>query len=119
MKYVYGVDVESFAGQRFDPITLNGLREKLTHLMGTGHDGTILQPCDQISLLQTQMRAVSPTGQLLPWEDDPQGYAAKVKELGLDNHKRLAEFGRYTRLHHGTDKASPKTLHAFMQQKDI
>ena len=104
------MDVEGFAGQGFDPITLNSLRQKLTYLMGTGHNGTILQPEDQISLLQTQMRVVSPTGQLLPWEDDPNGYAAKVKELGLNNPEQLAEFGRYTRLHHGTDKGLPEAV---------
>ena len=102
LKHIYGVDVERFATQGFDPLTLNALSRKLTYLMGTGHDGEIFSPEHQAKLLETQIRLVSPTGELLPWNDDSNGYAARVKELGLDKDTNLKEFGRYTRLNYHT-----------------
>lgn len=102
IKHVYGVDFDRLADQAVDPITLNGVRQKLTHLIGTGHDGEILQPEQQRALLETQMRLVSPNGSLLAWEDDPDGYRANVEALGLDHAPVLEAFGTYTQFHTGT-----------------
>lgn len=101
MKHVYGVDFERLTNQRVDPITLNDLSTKLSHLLGTGHDGEIMQPAHRRQLLLTQMRLVSPTGSLLAWEDDPDGYREGVVQLGLNQDAVLEAFGEYTQLHSG------------------
>lgn len=121
MKHVYGVDFERFADQATDPLTLAGLRQKLTHLIGTGHDGEILKPNQQRSLLETQMRLVSPTGSLLAWEDDPDGYREGVEALGLDHDVVLAAFGNYTQLHseHGAVSRDQLQSHLHRRFPDI
>ena len=93
IKHVYHVDFDRFTEQGIDPISLGGINRRLTHLMNTGLDGEILQPQHQRRLLETQMRLMSPNGSLLAWEDDPDGYAASVKELGLDQDAVLEAFG--------------------------
>lgn len=117
MKHVYGVDFDRLADQRFDPITLNGLSTKLTHLLGAGHDGEIMQPANRRQLLQTQMRLVSPTGNLLAWEDDPDGYSEGVVRLGLDQDAVLEAFGRYTQLHSGQGMISRDQLGQYLHQR--
>ena len=117
IKHVYGVNFERFTSQRFDPITLIGVQRKLTHLFNTGHDGEIFRPEQQAALLTTQMRLTSPTGQLLAWEDNPEGYHQRAQALGLQHDAVLEEFGRYTRLHHHTGSIAPETLQAHLHQK--
>lgn len=43
----HGVDFDALTAQKFDPITLNGLPQKQTHLLGSGHDGEIMQPAQE------------------------------------------------------------------------
>jgi hypothetical protein len=117
MKHVYGVDFERLTDQRVDPITLNALSTKLSHLLGTGHDGEIMQPAHRRQLLQMQMRIVSPTGLLLAWEDDPDGYREGVDQLGLDHDAVLAEFGLYTQLHSGQGMVSRNQIQRHLHQQ--
>lgn len=117
IKHVYDVDFDRFADQGLDPITLGKISRKLTHLIGTGHDGEILQPGQRQHLLETQMRLVSPSGSLLAWEDDPGGYRENVVQLGLDHDAVLDAFGDYTQLQSGRGTISRVQLEHHLHQR--
>lgn len=114
IKHVYNVDFDNFTAQGTDPIALGSISRRLTHLMNSGHDGEILQPQHQRNLLETQMRLVSPTGSLLAWEDDPNGYAARLKDLGLDQDAVLEAFGHYTQINSSQGTISRREIHHYL-----
>jgi hypothetical protein len=117
MKHVYDVDFDRITEQRFDPITLSGLSQKLSYLLGTGHDGEISQPVQRRQLLQNQMRLVSRTGSLHAWEADPDGYREGVLQLGLDQDAVLEAFGQYTQLHVGQGTISRNQLQLHLSRR--
>ena len=60
------------------------------------------------------MRLVSPTGELLAWEDDPDGYQKNARRLGLDQNAVLEAFGEFTQLNYMTGTITPQQLHAHL-----
>ena len=66
---------------------------------------------------QVKMRIVSPTGSLLAWEDDPDGYHEGVDQLGLDHDAVLAEFGLFTQLHFGQGTISRDQTQLYLHRR--
>ena len=117
---VYKLDFDFTGGGAYDVFSLIQMRNRLTTLVGNfeGHDGDIFDPRTREGLIKDQMRAASPTGTALGWENDHHGSLEHSRKLGLHNDVVLEEFSRYIQNARALGGAiDPADIHANLYKK--